>query len=102
MALTITDVADQQRYEAREDGELAGFAAYLDTREGPRVFTHTEVEAGFTGRGVGSRLARSAMDDLRGRSQQAVALCPFIAGWLDRHRDYADVVYERPESRVDD
>ena len=52
-----TDNPEQQRYEARVDGELAGFAEYQ--LDGDRVvFTHTEVDDAFEGQGVGSALAR--------------------------------------------
>ena len=86
-----TDNAEQQRYEARVDGELAGFAAYQ--RDGDRVvFTHTEVDDAYEGQGVGSALARSALDDVRATGRNAVPLCPFIRDWIDKHPDYADLV----------
>ena len=86
-----TDNAEQQRYEARVDGELAGFAAYRV--QGDRVvFTHTEVDDAYEGQGVGSALARSALDDVRATGRNAVPLCPFIRDWIDKHPDYADLV----------
>lgn len=90
-----TDVADapeNSRYEARVGGELAGFAAYV-LREGRIVFTHTEVDDAFAGHGVGSALARGALDDVRRAGERRVVpLCPFIKGWIDKHPDYADLV----------
>ena len=83
---------EQQRYEAHVDGQLAGFAEYrLD--EGLITFTHTEVGDEFGGKGVGSALARTALDDVRARGgRRVVAQCPFIAGWIDKHPDYADLL----------
>jgi uncharacterized protein len=91
MSREITDNPDVGRYEIRLDGELAGFAEYR-TDPGKIVFTHTEVEDAYEGRGVGSALARGALDDVRKRGLRAVPLCPFIEGWIDKHPDYADLV----------
>ena len=52
------------------------------------VFTHTEVEPEFEGRGVGGALARAALDDAAARKLTVRPLCPFIAGWIARHPDY--------------
>lgn len=88
----VTDVPDRNRYEARVDGELAGFAEY--TFAGKRiVFTHTEVDPRFEGQGVGGALARTALDAVRDRGDlEVVPVCPFIAGWIMRHPEYAPVV----------
>lgn len=86
-----TDNAEQHRYEARVDGELAGFAEYR--LQGDRVvFTHTEVDDAYEGQGIGSSLARSALDDVRAAGRTVVPLCPFIRSWIDKHPDYADLV----------
>jgi predicted GNAT family acetyltransferase len=91
MATEVRDAPDRTRYEATVDGELAGFAAYRDVR-GTRVFTHAEVRDAYEGKGVGSALARGALDDVRTASRSLVALCPFIAAFIDRHGEYADLV----------
>jgi predicted GNAT family acetyltransferase len=86
-----TDNAEQHRYEARVAGELAGFAAYRV--QGDRVvFTHTEVDDAYEGQGVGSALARAALDAVRASGRSAVPQCPFIRSWIDKHPDYADLV----------
>jgi predicted GNAT family acetyltransferase len=88
----VTDNPAENRYEARVDGELAGFAAYHLTRSSI-VFTHTEVDPEFKGHGVGSALARFALDDVRAKGERdVVPVCPFIHGWIDDHPDYADLV----------
>ena len=91
MATEVLDVPTRSRYEVTVDGELAGFSEYRDT-EGARVFTHTEVFDAYEGKGVGSALARGALDDVRARGRRLVALCPFIAAFLERHDEYADLV----------
>ena len=90
--VVVTQNPEQSRYEAHVDGELAGFAAYRISR-GHQVFTHTEVDDAFEGRGVGGALARGALDDVRSRGEHdVVALCPFIAAWIERHPDYQDLL----------
>jgi uncharacterized protein len=80
-----------QRYEARVDGELVG-AAYYELDGDRVVFTHTEVESAYEGQGVGSALARGALDDVRATGRKAVARCPFVQGWVDRHEEYRDLL----------
>ena len=101
MDVTVTDAPDQHRYEARTDGQLAGFAAYQKAGN-LVVFTHTEVDPAYEGHGVGSAIARGALDDVRRQHLPVLPLCPFIKGWIDRHRDYADLVYSARPSRVSD
>jgi uncharacterized protein len=81
------------RYELMEDGEVAGFVTYEPDRD-RRVITlvHTEIDDRFEGKGYGGRLARAALDEVKANGWQVVPRCPFIAGWIERHPDYADLV----------
>ena len=91
MDVTVTDAPDASRYEARIGDDVAGFAQYRRS-EGRIVFTHTVVDPAYEGRGVGSSLARDALDDARRRHLSVVPQCSFIRGWIDKHPDYADLV----------
>ncbi|GAA1427542.1 GNAT family N-acetyltransferase [Microlunatus lacustris] len=91
MTAEVHDEPDQSRFTARVAGRLAGVAAY-EMAEGLITFTHTVVEDEFEGQGVGSALARTALDAARARGLAVVPRCSFIAGWIDRHPDYADLV----------
>jgi predicted GNAT family acetyltransferase len=91
-----------QRYELRVGGQLAGFAEYQTTPE-LIVFTHTVIEPQFEGQGLGSTLARAALDDVRAAGgRQVLPLCPFITSWIGRHAEYADLVYRAPEPTAED
>lgn len=81
-------------YEITVDGVHAGLAAF-EEREGALVYTHTEVDEGYAGKGVGSQLARGALDDARRQGLQVVPMCPFIRSWIDKHPDYQDLVREQ-------
>ncbi|MCB8958413.1 MAG: N-acetyltransferase [Nocardioides sp.] len=90
------------RYEGHIDAELAGFAEYQLT-DALVVFTHTEVDDRFEGRGVGSAVVRAALDDVRADgSRQVLPLCPFVKGWIAKHPDYADLVYGAPPTTARD
>ena len=100
--VTVTNNPDRQRYEAVVDqATLAGFVEYQDTSE-LVVLTHTEVGTTFGGRGIGSALARAALDDVRERRLKALVICPFILSWLRTHPDYQDLLFNAPPSRVSD
>jgi uncharacterized protein len=44
------------------------------------------------GQGVGSAIARYALDDARARGLSVRPLCPYIRGWLERHPEYGDLI----------
>ncbi|MDI6102759.1 GNAT family N-acetyltransferase [Actinoplanes sp. NEAU-A12] len=92
MTITVTEVPERERFEARDEaGELAGVLTYQLTG-GIIAYTHTKVDPGFEGQGVGSALARAAMDDARGKNRTVVPLCPFVSGWVDKHPEYEKLV----------
>lgn len=93
----MRDRPDEHRYEATVEGRRAGIAAYRRL-PGAVAFTHTVVEPEWEGRGVGGALARAALDDARAGGLRVVPHCPFIAAWIRRHPDYADLV--APEDRA--
>lgn len=82
----------QSRYELHLDGRLAGQADYR--REGDAVrFTHTEIEPGHEGQGLGSRLAAFALDDVKTRGLRARPQCPFIAKYIAKNeKEYGALV----------
>jgi Predicted acetyltransferase len=89
----VTDNPAAARFEAHLDGKLAGFAEYQLT-DALMVFTHTEVDPSFEGRGVGSALARFALDQLTADgTHKALPVCPFIKGWIQRHPEYLPITY---------
>jgi len=92
VAVTVTDVPERERFEARDDeGALAGVLTYQLTG-GIVAYTHTKVNPGFEHAGVGPALARAAMDDARAKSRTVVPICPFLSGWLDEHREYEQIL----------
>lgn len=99
--IRVIDNPEEQRYEAYVDDDLAGFAAYQKARN-LIVFTHTEVESAYEGKGVGSRLVQGALDDVRTKDLPVLPICPFVQSWIGRHPDYHDLDYRQPGSKVTD
>jgi uncharacterized protein len=93
--IEIADAPDRDRYEIRVDGKLAGFAKY-DRKPGQITFTHTEIEDRFEGRGLGSQLIRYALREARESEVAVLPVCPFVKDFIQRHREYAELV---PEAR---
>jgi predicted GNAT family acetyltransferase len=82
---------EQNRYEAWSGDTLAGVAVYRE-RADRTIFTHTEVESAFEGKGIAKALAAAALDDVVERGRVIVPLCPFIAGYLRKHTEYEEHV----------
>lgn len=93
---TLADNPAAHRFELRSGGMVAAYAEY-NLLKGALMFTHTEVQPAFEGRGFGSKLAAFALDEVRKRGLHAIPMCPFIAAYIRRHPEYLDLVTE--ESR---
>jgi len=87
----VFDNPAEHRYEAQVDGAIAGRAFY-ELRPGRVVFLHTEVDPAHEGRGIGSLLAKDALDDVRAKGLRVIARCPFIARYIQEHPEYQDLL----------
>ncbi|HZA04711.1 MAG TPA: GNAT family N-acetyltransferase [Propionibacteriaceae bacterium] len=91
MPFSVSDNADESRYDLYDGDRLIGVAAYRLSGDSI-TFTHTQVDPEYEGQGAGSQLAREALDDSRARDRRVVVHCPFITAWIRRHPDYADLL----------
>lgn len=89
--IRVGDAPERSRFEVQVDGELAGFADYR-WEAGRVVLVHTEVDERYEGQGVGSSLARATLDELRSRGVSIVPRCRFVALYVQKHPEYADMV----------
>jgi NAD+ kinase len=93
----VVDSFEQSRYEILIGGEVAGVLHYR--RHGAGVeLAHTEIDQAFEGRGLAGRLASAALDDARSRATPVQVSCPFVAGYVERHPEYADLLTEKDNS----
>lgn len=86
----VIDNPGQHRFELAVGGTLA-IAEYR--QEGDTlVLTHTEVPRELSGQGVGSKLAAGVFDAIRASGHRVVPRCPFMAAYVERHPELADLV----------
>ena len=94
---TVTDNAARSRYELAAGNAIA-FIKHVG--EGDAVaFVHTEVPEALEGKGVGSRLVKGALEDVRRRGLKVVPRCPFVREYIVRHPEYQDIVQPVPEKQ---
>ncbi|UQN06004.1 GNAT family N-acetyltransferase [Deinococcus sp. QL22] len=86
----------ERRYELKLAGRVVGVAEYRPA--GPSIMlTHTEIEEGHEGQGLGKILVQAALDDARARQVDVVPMCPFVAAFIREHSEYLDLV--QPQQR---
>lgn len=86
----VRDNTEQHRFELDADGHVA-FSNYK--RDGSVItIMHTEVPKELSGKGIGSALVRGLLDIVRAQRLKVVALCPFVAGYIAKHPEYADLL----------
>jgi predicted GNAT family acetyltransferase len=86
----VTDNTALGRYEMAVDGVKA-FVSYV--RQGDRMtLVHTEVPRALGGRGIASLLATGVLENIRGRGLRIVPECEFIAAFIKRYPEFADLV----------
>jgi predicted GNAT family acetyltransferase len=89
--MTDTVVHDEagSRFVLRRGDEEIGFTEYVTREDGGIVFTHTEVDEELQERGLGSKLVRGALDQVRDSTSVRIgATCPFVRRFLAEHPEY--------------
>ena len=83
----VRDNTERHRFELDAEGHVA-FSYYR--REGATLTVlHTEVPAELNGKGIGSALVRGLLDIARAEKLKVVPHCPFVAGYIAKHPEYA-------------
>tara|TARA_R110002124_G_scaffold126825_4_gene286619 strand:+ start:79 stop:357 length:279 start_codon:yes stop_codon:yes gene_type:complete len=84
------DVPERHRFELIVEGQTA-FAEYRPTSGGTE-FYHTVVPEALGGKGIGSRLVKSVLDQMRARGTKIKPTCPFFKAFIEKHPEYQDLV----------
>jgi predicted GNAT family acetyltransferase len=84
---TVRDNPGAARFEIAVNGQVA-FLQY-ERRPEAIVLVHTEVPPPFRGRGLGGRLAKSALEAARAEGLAVIARCPFVRAYLQKHPELA-------------
>ncbi|MEE4639304.1 MAG: GNAT family N-acetyltransferase [Wenzhouxiangella sp.] len=90
MDATITHLSDEQLFRTVVDSH----PCELQYSWGERSvsFDSVRVPDAVGGRGIASRLTRHALEWARAQGLQVCPACPYVASWIRRHPDYADLV----------
>ncbi|HEY4301046.1 MAG TPA: GNAT family N-acetyltransferase [Candidatus Didemnitutus sp.] len=79
-----------RRYELVFATERASLDYELDgTRQ---TFTHTWVPPALRGQGIAEKLVRAALDDARRDGHKVIPECSYVATFMRRHPEYADLL----------
>lgn len=90
----VTDDRMRSTFVLLVDGEARGRAFYRAVGR-LVIVTYTEVQASHRGRGLAGQLASSVLEQVRTSGRRVVPVCPFLAGHVHRHPEYADLVAAR-------
>jgi uncharacterized protein len=85
----VRDNKSRNRFEMDVEGAVA-FANYRVTPQAV-IITHTETPRGLRGRGIASELVRGALDLIRADGRKVIAGCGFVADYLRKHPEFADL-----------
>jgi hypothetical protein len=82
---------DSRSYDAVLDGRVVGMIVYerVDSR---LMIRHTIVDPDLRGSGIGTALARFALDDVRASGLTLTNYCTFVAGFIEANPAYRDLV----------
>ena len=86
-----TVTAGPERYTITVEGKEVGHAEFHD-RPGARVFTHTEVDKSYEGRGLATILITQALQETRDAGLRIVPVCPMVVNYVEKHDEYQDIV----------
>ena len=87
----IRDDREAKRYALDIDGQTA--VVMYNEAGGGLMITETLVPVPLEGRGIASRMARHVLGDIRQRGLLILPTCPFFAGYLQKHPEWADIVH---------
>ena len=87
----VTHDTTAERYLIPVDGRDAGHADYIQG-DGVRDFHHTVIDPEFRGQGLSKPLIQAALDDTRAAGDKVRPLCSAVAGFIEKHPEYRDLV----------
>ena len=90
MSNVVSNNPAHHRYELQVDGHIA--ATYHEIADGVITFIHTEVPPELGGKGIGSKLIKGALDQVRADGLKVIAQCAFVKAYIEKHFEYADLL----------
>jgi len=80
----------ESRFELDAGGRVA-FVVYR-MEPGAMILVHAEVPPEASGRGIGSRLVRGALEQVRALELKVVPQCPFVSAYMGKHPEFNDLL----------
>ncbi|MDC5696261.1 N-acetyltransferase [Intrasporangium calvum] len=87
----VTHNPDRSRFEIAVGETRAGFTEYTEQHR-RRIFFHTEVDEEYSGQGLAAILVRQALNATREHGLRIVAVCPYVARYVQQHPGWTDIV----------
>jgi predicted GNAT family acetyltransferase len=88
----VLDNPGASRYEVLLDGEVVGFADYVE--HGDRVeLPHTVIDRSMRGQGLAALLVQRVLDELRAQDRRVVPTCWYVAQFIDTHAGYDEILH---------
>ena len=90
MSDTFRDNESASRYELVEEGQLA----WADYRRaaGRLIIDHVESPIALRGKGTAGRLMTAVASEARKAGVKITPICGYAASWLQRSKDFSDLV----------
>ena len=90
MEVVVTQNEARKRFEAEVNNKLA-LIEYIKTKD--KIYlTHTEVPNELEGQGIASGMVKQVLNHIREQELALIPLCPFVAGYVKRHPEYASLL----------
>jgi predicted GNAT family acetyltransferase len=93
MSVEVEHNPGKHRFEVKVEGELALLEYHIAGKK--ITMYHTEVPPAAGGKGIGGRLAAAALDFARAENLTVVPQCSFVADYIQRKPQYADLLNDR-------
>jgi len=86
----VTHNGEANQFEANVDGLLS----LITYRRFPDriALLHTEVPVPLQRNGIAAKLTQAALDFARANHLRVIPLCPYVSGFLRKHREYQDLI----------
>lgn len=85
------EVAGAGLFFIEEDGERLAELSYTRKDNGILNLDHTETNPKMTGKGLGSKLVKHAVDFAREKNLKVDPICGYAAKMFERHEEYQDI-----------
>jgi uncharacterized protein len=86
----VPELVTSGYFELERDGQIATLQYTVAGQV--LALIHTEIPEGLRGSGVASTLVKSALDWAREHNMKIDVVCPFVAGYLETHPEYSDLI----------